>query len=343
MRRIVFFVAVLAMASCKNEPKEFVTFSGKISNQNSDSIQITDRSSYSKTITVNEDGTFKDTLKVEKGRYFLFDGVEYAYLFLENGFDLYMTLDAKKFDQSIGFSGIGSEHSNFLADEIRLNDELIDLDKLVVMDSAEVEAELTSIGSQIKSFYAAHDQVDSSIVNAGPKNIESTIASLEGYINRKQDVKEKLPRGTVSPEFTDYENINGETTSLSDLKGKYVYLDIWATWCGPCKVQFPYLRDLEEKYRDRNIVFVSISVDDPKRNGSWENSRAKWKKMVAEENLKGIQLFAPEGPESEFIEAYYRIGIPRFILLDPEGKIVTAVAPRPSSDELIKLFDAENI
>ncbi len=343
MKKIIYLLAMLAIASCKNEPKDYVAFSGKITNHNSDSIRITNRSSYSKTIAVHEDGTFKDTLKVEEGRYTLFDGVEYASLFLRNGFDLHMTLDTKRFDQTIAFSGVGAEHSNFLAEVVRKNEELIDLDKLVLLDSVQAESELESIKSDLIAFYEANKNIDTSISNAGPKNIERTIASLQGYIKRKQEVKEKLPRGTVSPEFMDYENINGETTSLSDLRGKYVYLDIWATWCGPCKVQFPHLKALEERYRDKNIAFVSISVDDPKRNGSWENARAKWKKMVEEENLKGVQLFAPEGPNSEFISAYYHIGIPRFILLDPEGRIISAVAPRPSSDELIELFDAENI
>ena len=65
--------------------------------------------------------------------------------------------------------------------------------------------------------------------------------------------------------------------------------------------------------------------------------------MIEEEELGGIQLFAPEAWQSEFIRDYKINGIPRFILIDPSGNIVSASAPRPSSDELIKLFDEENI
>src|SRR5690606_31366780 len=56
-------------------------------------------------------------------------------------------------------------------------------------------------------------------------------------------------------------SIAGEQVSLSDLKGKYLFVDIWATWCRPCLQQLPAMKELEEKYRDQNIEFVSISID----------------------------------------------------------------------------------
>lgn len=73
-----------------------------------------------------------------------------------------------------------------------------------------------------------------------------------------------LAKGNPSPGFTDYENYAGGTTSLDDLKGKYVYIDVWATWCGPCKAEIPFLKEVEEEYRDKNIEFVSISIDQDK-------------------------------------------------------------------------------
>ncbi len=335
-------MVALAIVSCNNEPRDYATISGQITHKNSDSVTIRG-TSYSKTIPVNEDGSFKDTLKVETGFYSLFDGVEYASLFLKNGFDIHLELDTKRFDQSLEFSGIGAEHSNFLAEKIRLNEKLFNLDQLISMDSLELESEFTQIRNQLVNFYEANNNVDSSIINAGPKSIDRTIASYKRYIGNINEVKRQLPEGMESPVFNDYENFNGERTSMSDLRGKYVYVDIWATWCGPCKVEIPYLKSLEKKYEDSNIAFVSISVDSAKRSGSWEKAREKWKKMVDEESMGGVQLFAPEGPKSKFVEDYINIGIPRFILIDPEGKIVSAVAPRPSSDELIKLFEDKNI
>ncbi|MBC9795828.1 TlpA family protein disulfide reductase [Sinomicrobium weinanense] len=141
-----------------------------------------------------------------------------------------------------------------------------------------------------------------------------------------------LSEGNPSPKFVNYENYEGGTTSLDDLKGKYVYIDVWATWCGPCKAEIPFLKEVEEEYRDKNIEFVSISVDQ-------EKDYDKWKAMVEEEQLKGIQVIADNDWESKFVTDYLIKGIPKFILLDPEGNIVSSNAPRPSSPDLKKMFD----
>jgi thiol-disulfide isomerase/thioredoxin len=182
------------------------------------------------------------------------------------------------------------------------------------------------------------------VINYSMKRIDGTLQAYKRYLDADLALKRELPEGAVSPSFEDYENFNGETTSLKDLEGKYVYLDIWATWCGPCIAEIPSLKKLEKEYHDKNISFVSISIDDAKRHGgSAEMAHESWKKMVGEEELGGIQLFAPNGWESDFIKAYQIYGIPRFILVDPEGKIVSASAPRPSSEQLIKLFDSKGI
>lgn len=140
-----------------------------------------------------------------------------------------------------------------------------------------------------------------------------------------------LSSGDLSPEFS-YETVEGTTVSLSDLKGKYVYIDVWATWCGPCIKQIPYLKELEELYQDKNIVFVSISVDK-------ETAKNKWRKMVKEKELGGLQLFADKSFDSEFMNAYAVNSIPRFILIDPEGKIINPEAPRPSFQKTTKLLN----
>lgn len=138
--------------------------------------------------------------------------------------------------------------------------------------------------------------------------------------------------GQPSPKFVDYENYAGGTTSLDDLQGKYVYIDIWATWCGPCKAEIPFLQKVEKKYHGKNIEFVSISVDK-------KEDHNKWKTMVKEKELGGIQLFTGNDFNSKFIEDYFVMGIPKFILLDPSGNIVKSSAPRPSDSKLIDLFN----
>ncbi|MBA4321174.1 MAG: TlpA family protein disulfide reductase, partial [Flavobacterium sp.] len=143
--------------------------------------------------------------------------------------------------------------------------------------------------------------------------------------------KSKL-NNTVSPSFN-YENHKGGTTKLEDLKGKYVYIDIWATWCGPCRAEIPSLKKIEEKYHGKNIAFVSISVDVDK-------DHEKWKNFVTEKQLGGIQLFADKNWNSDFMMSYGVNSIPRFVLIDPNGKIVKSDATRPSDPELQKQLDA---
>jgi thiol-disulfide isomerase/thioredoxin len=142
-----------------------------------------------------------------------------------------------------------------------------------------------------------------------------------------------LMKGTPSPQFSNYENHKGGTMSLTDLKGKYVYIDVWATWCGPCLREIPSLKEVEQQFHDKNIAFVSTSVDVAKDHD-------KWVSMVNDKNLGGIQLFADNDMSSEFIKNYGIKGIPRFILIDPEGNIVSADAPRPSNPRLVELLNS---
>ncbi|WP_053972146.1 TlpA disulfide reductase family protein [Mangrovimonas sp. ST2L15] len=142
----------------------------------------------------------------------------------------------------------------------------------------------------------------------------------------------KVAKGNPSPKFLDYENFKGGTSSLEDFKGKYIYIDVWATWCGPCKAEIPHLKRVEEKYHDKDIEFISISIDR-------KQDRDKWKKMVKDENLEGVQLMADNDFKSQFVQDYYIKGIPRFILLDPESNIIMANAPRPSNSELEKILE----
>lgn len=156
---------------------------------------------------------------------------------------------------------------------------------------------------------------------------------IEAAEKQYQEVlsSENLAIGDTSPEFS-YEKIDGKIVNLSDLRGNYVYIDVWATWCAPCIKQIPYLKQLEERYHGKNIVFVSISVDK-------EEVKSNWKKMVSDKQLGGLQLFADKSFDSAFMNAYAVNSIPRFILIGPEGKVVNPEAPRPSFEKTKALLD----
>ncbi len=343
MKKTIFILSALAIFSCKKEPKDYVTLSVKITYKISDSLVIRTRD-YSKTIKVNPDGTFKDTLKVEPGVFNLFDGSESTYVFLKNGYDINLTLDTKIFDESIKYTGIGSENNNYLAEKSIIEEKLLNPDKLASLDLAGLDSELESIKKQLNEFYNSKQEIDTFLTNSANKNLEPMLNMYENYFKASIELKEQLAKGNASPAFENYENYNGGQTSLKDLAGKYVYVDVWATWCGPCKAEIPALKALDKAYQGKNIQFVSISIDDDRSHGgSWEKAKADWKAMVADEELGGMQLFAPNGWQSQFVLDYKINGIPRFLLIDPNGNIVNPDAPRPSSSGLIDLFNSLNI
>ena len=159
----------------------------------------------------------------------------------------------------------------------------------------------------------------------------STDSEYKEKITAKYEKIRVLTPGNESPEFA-YPDRNGNTISLEDLKGKYVYVDVWATWCGPCKREIPYLKELTEEYAGKDIEFVSISIDEVK-------DRTKWLAMMDDKEMEGVQLFADEDWSSSFVQEYAIEGIPRFILIDKVGNIVSADVERPSNPKLKEKFD----
>ena len=153
-------------------------------------------------------------------------------------------------------------------------------------------------------------------------------ASSVESINASYAKWELLKKGKKAPNF-EYEALNGEKVSLSSLKGSVVYVDVWATWCGPCIAEFPSYKALKKRLKDaKDVKWLYVSVDDAK-------DKEKWVKFLAKNELDGIQLFSGSGWETEITELYQIRGIPRYILVDKEGNIHSANAPRPSSGDLI--------
>lgn len=354
MKKILICLSALAIVACKDDttkveaPKDYVTLSGTITNKSSDSIVVRNRE-FTKTIKVGADGTFSDTLKVETGLYSIYDGNEQTTAFLKNGYDLNLTLDTKMFDETVKFSGNGAEHSNFLAEKVRVQERLLDVEKLAELDSLGLEESMKNIEKELLAFYDKNQTIDTSLTNNAANEVKPMLNFYKRYVGEKIALKRDLPKGAPSPTFENYENYKGGTTSLKDLKGKYVYVDIWATWCGPCKAEIPSLKKLEKEYHGKNIEFVSISTDNGRGYRAETPEEAKklaydgWRKMVEEKELGGVQLMSDKAFESEFVRAYKINAIPRFLLIDPAGNIVDADAPRPSEDKLIELFNSLEI
>ena len=162
-------------------------------------------------------------------------------------------------------------------------------------------------------------------------NNETTNQGNKDAIAESYAKANHLVKGVQAPTFA-YGDTKDNVVDLKDMKGKNVYIDVWATWCGPCKAEIPSLKELEHKYSgNSNIAFMSVSIDKMK-------DKQKWLNMIDAKKLGGTQLLADRDWKSGICKDYMIQGIPRFILIDKEGKIIDKNAPRPSSPEIREIL-----
>jgi thiol-disulfide isomerase/thioredoxin len=178
-----------------------------------------------------------------------------------------------------------------------------------------------NVSNKNANYYADYEKIMAMLVSEEMKD------KLKGRLQTAQNTSS----GTKSIGF-EYESYDGTKVSLSDFKGKIVYIDIWATWCGPCIKQMPALKELIKEYEGKNIAFVVISVDDKK-------DYAKWKKMVPVYNVGGTHLISDNALDSDFMKAYGVSLIPRSILVDTDGNIINNIAPKPSDSNLKSILN----
>ncbi|KAF2507662.1 TlpA family protein disulfide reductase [Flavobacterium zhairuonense] len=320
---ILIFSALNVIGQAKNQIK----FTAKIANRNSDTLVIKARNGFKQVIPIDKKGVFVAVFDAPKGFYVFSDGTESSNLYLKPNSEINLTMDAKEFDETIVYKGKGINESNFLAQQA-LKDEKFQneaFNKEANEFTALLEKKKKTDNENLEK-----GDFDPEFKTALKNSFESFNQYASAEYERASKAKSLI--GKPSPEF-DYENFKGGKTKLADLKGKYVYIDLWATWCAPCRAEIPYLQKVEEKYHGKNIEFVSISIDKEKDN-------EKWKKFVVDKNLGGVQLFADKDWTSEFVVNYGVTGIPRFILIDPQGNIVNSDAPRPSDPKLVEQLNA---
>tara|TARA_B100000809_G_C15139148_1_gene532132 strand:- start:6811 stop:8175 length:1365 start_codon:yes stop_codon:yes gene_type:complete len=451
MKNLLLLLVTISIFSCQKEVKPtYVIFNGTVENSNSDSAKISGND-FEKVITITKTGSFSDTLKIDKeGYYSLRIGRESTPVYLIQGANVGLTLNAKEFDESLVYTGDMAAENNYLASKYLLSEKELAFDKVYSLSEDEFIEEVNKINAsytdllksstgvsknftkkEIKELEYAHinnlenyeqyyqyltkdtsfkasesiydsfkefnfadndafensnaykrlleshygrvardassnsdkdialaylETVDSNFPNGMTKdalmfnylrygmkanNALEDVYNLYKNSNQNTEnlskvtssykVLSNLTPGKASPSFN-YENFKGGKTSLEDLNGKIVYVDVWATWCGPCLREIPSLKILEADYHDKKIAFVSLSIDEKK-------DYDKWRTMVTEKELEGIQLMANNDWKSKFVTDYGIKGIPRFIIIDTEGNIVNSDAPRPSNPDIRKAFD----
>lgn len=193
------------------------------------------------------------------------------------------------------------------------------------------------------------DFVKTKLLDETIKNLQSPLVNKLPYINKlvakhKKEVKNNefvthiekcyhknipVDDGTIAPDFI-VKSQKGDSLQLADLKGKWAYIAVWATWCAPCRIEQPHLEILKEEYaKNNNIEIFSVSIDE---------ELERWRNAISEGVVTEPQYIAPGNWKSEFASAFNLTSVPKYILIDPEGQINDLSTSKPSADIRLK-FD----
>ncbi|WP_199120294.1 TlpA disulfide reductase family protein [Pedobacter sp. ASV28] len=242
--------------------------------------------------------------------------------------DLYVALEAKK-------SAIRGKYANILS----------------AYKSEADPAKKDTLKAQLNPYYLESRQADLSFFDKYPSSVITGFLIANGYVNKlssdllehyykqmkggegimaiykKQiaDGIEMIKRNEMGKKAMDFKtiDINNDSISLSQFKGKYVLLDFWATWCVPCREKTPHMIDLYNQYKSKDFVIIGIADDDYRLDA--------WKKAVKEDKLPWINILRGQDKEkasrsipnkNDLSELFGVHVLPTLILLDKDGKII---------------------
>ena len=150
-----------------------------------------------------------------------------------------------------------------------------------------------------------------------------------GEVMNRKDEPVASKKKAVDPNTFSFTNLNGEPVTLDAFKGKVVYLDVWASWCGPCRAEFPFSKQLQERLSQKQkeqVVFLYLSIDD---------NEDVWKRALNSLQLLGEQGITKGGWNSRTVQYFGIQSIPRYILINKKGQVTEPDAKRPSTSDAI--------
>ncbi|MDI9861964.1 TlpA disulfide reductase family protein [Flectobacillus roseus] len=205
------------------------------------------------------------------------------------------------------------------------------------LTSLEKQRRIYAIFTKVESFY---DSVTTEFVKSHPNSMVSAMVIKSRFIQANQEAKaresfevltdvvkksfygkmiqsylfenEKVSVGKIAPAFM-IKDVIGNPFQLSSLKGKFVLIDFWASWCGPCRQENPNLVQAYQQFKDKDFEIIGVSIDD--------NTKS-WTKAIEVDSLQWTQVCDGNGMEGEVAKRYLISSIPTNFLLDKTGKII---------------------
>ena len=311
-------MAVLAAASC-SESNNKLTINSQMENMGDTLL-----------VYVGQDDETPDTILVSDGKFsYTLDSVKVGSIFIirpETAAVSFTAMPGETVELTGDMTGeYNISGSKFYQDYNKLEAVLDSANKDNVVDEvmkfAKANPENEAIATMVSLIgYMAPDSLDTflGLISDKVKNgrmkeyLDGQVEEMQRQKKAEAEAKEKQAEGREVPDFT-LNDIKGNPLALSSLRGKYVILDFWGSWCGWCIKGFPQMKEYYQKYKGK---FEILGID-------CSDSDEDWRKAVAEHELPWLHVYNPNG--SDLLEQYGIQGFPTKIIVGPDGKIVKTI------------------